>query len=160
MGRKDKAVKLTQGMFGHEFSSVKTPFNIVCGQMRGGSGKITHNSGWYNTDGEKLGWGDLSDSDFKNIRAQLEPGQKFVVLSERDSFWNFVKVPGMIGSMCGVDPAEAHPGREYLLEHAKFVITPSAFYWVDEYGSRQEESTSFGKVSCKRITREQIKEVL
>jgi hypothetical protein len=154
-------MNLEKGMFGHEFAGIKTPFKIVCGQMRGGPGKITHNSGWYNLDGEKLGWGDLSDSDFKNIQAQLESDQKFVVLSEQDSYWNFVKMSGSVEAMTStINPAEKHPGREYLIEHARFVITPSGMYWVDEYNSRQEEFTSFGKVRCKRLTREQVLEVL
>lgn len=153
-------MKLEKGMFGHEFAGVKTPFKIVCGQMRGGPGKITHNSGWYNTDGEKLGWGDLSDSDFKSIQAQLEPGQKFVVLSEQDSFWNFVHTPGIIGSMSGVEPTEQHPGREYIIEHASFVITPMEFFYVDKYGSRSEASLRFGSVHCKVTRPDEVSSII
>jgi len=154
-------MKLEKGMFGHEFAGVKTPFKIVCGQMRGGKGKITHNSGWYNSDGEKLGWGDLSDADFKNIRSSLETGQRFVVLSEQDSYWNFVKFSGTIESMSSqVAPTEASPGREYLAEHARFVITSEEFYYVDQYGHRKEESLAFGSVSCKVLQPNQVAAVI
>jgi hypothetical protein len=150
-------MKLTKGMFGHEFASIKCPpFNLACGQMRGGNGKLTHNSGWYNGDGEKLGWGDLSDSDFQSIQAALEPGQRFVVLSEQASFWKFVTHVGMIGSMSTVQPTADAPGRDYIIEHASYIITHNDFYWVDEYSSRTEDTTKLGRITAHRITRETV----
>ena len=51
-------MQLTKGLFDNEFELTSGPFGLHNGQMRGGSDKITHNSGWYNKLGEKLGFGD------------------------------------------------------------------------------------------------------
>lgn len=49
-------------MYGSEFSRASNLFGLRCGQMGDG---VTHNSGWYNMAGEKLGLGDL---DFNDMR--------------------------------------------------------------------------------------------
>ena len=105
-------MKLTQGMFDTESKS-KTPFNLECGQTHARG--LIHNSGWYNVDGEKIGWGDLSVDDVKNIMDGLEPYQVFIVLGEIESFWDFTRRVGMIGSA-------SKPGRKYVEEHMKYLI--------------------------------------
>ena len=82
--------QLIKGMYGHEFKPTCNLFGLYCGQMRGGDAKMTHNSGWYNKSGEKLGFGDLSVKDFKKISKELEKDELFIILGESDSFWNFV----------------------------------------------------------------------
>ena len=47
-------MQLVKGMFGTEFNPTTRAFELRTGQMRAG-GKVTHNSGWYNATGEKLG---------------------------------------------------------------------------------------------------------
>lgn len=127
---------LTQGMYGHEFSPTHDArFGLICGQMRGGIDSMTHNSGWYNANGEKLGWGDLSLRDFNRIAEELEPGEVFIILSERDSFWNFVEQIGMIGALCKTNEKEQHPGRKYMQEKAMYIIRPGEIFYVKEWES-------------------------
>jgi len=121
------SVRLTPGMFGREFGPrVETPFNLHTGQMR--SQEIAHNGGWFNQEGERLGWGDLAAEDFVNIQRTLEPGDMFFVLGESDSFWNFVRNIGPIGSMCSTSPTIDKPGVEYVRERFMYLITPERIY--------------------------------
>jgi hypothetical protein len=90
---------------------------------------ITHNSGWYNGLGQKIGWGDLSGDDFKNIQAKLRPGELFVILPENESYWEFVK--HLPDSKMQIDAKEANPGVEYMVEHAYWLITPTTVYHKD-----------------------------
>jgi len=87
---------------------------------------LVHNGGWYNGLGEKIGWGDMSPDDFKNIQAKLQPGELFVVLPERASYWNFVT--HLPDSKMRVDEKVSHPGMEYIVEHAHWLITPTTIY--------------------------------
>lgn len=121
--------RLVKGLYGHEFRSESRLFGLICGQMR--VMELVHNGGWYNQHGEKLGWGDLSKDDLNRIKAELEPGEIFVVLPEHASFWNFVTHPGMIGSMSVVKPDEQAPGVDYIREHCSWIITPGKIYEVN-----------------------------
>jgi len=127
-------MKLTKGMFGREFGPrVETEFNLYSGQMRAGQGKMTHNSGWYNAAGEKLGWGDLSAEDFGRIRALLKPGEAFVVLPEHESFWSFVQENrGFLGSHCLTSADAEAPGPEYVRECMTYLVTEEAIFVVTE----------------------------
>lgn len=124
---------LTAGMFGHEFSPKSPRFDLRCGQLR--HNERSHNGGWYNSKGEKLGWGDLDDRDLKAIADDLEPGEVFVVLSESASFWHFVDRVGIIGSMSKVKPTEQNPGLDYVADHAVIMITPGEIH-LDVYSRR------------------------
>lgn len=87
---------------------------------------MVHNGGWYNGLGEKIGWGDLSVSDIKNIQSKLQPGELFVVLPESASYWDFVRhLPE--GKM-SLDAKAAKPGVKYIVECAHWVITPTTIY--------------------------------
>lgn len=93
------------------------------GQMRGwGAKKIGHNCGWYNREGAKLGWGDLSKEDLDKVAAALPAGELLVVLGEQASFWKFVTRVGVIGDLCEKTAAEAAPGVDYIAEHALFIV--------------------------------------
>jgi hypothetical protein len=103
------------------------------GQMRGYDGKIGHNCGWYNKRGEKLGWGDLSATDLNKVAADLPRGEVMVVLSEQNSFWNFVTQVGVIGDLCKTESRAEAPGVDYIAEHALFVVVPGE--WRTVYDS-------------------------
>ena len=135
--------QLTKGMYGHEFHSTSDLFGLRCGQMRGGDAKMTHNSGWYNKSGEKLGFGDLSTKDFQRISSELEDGELFIILGESDSFWNFVTRPGLIGSMAQTKPTVEAPGVDYVAEHAMYVIARNQLYRIDRYGDSKEETSEW-----------------
>jgi hypothetical protein len=130
--------QLTKGMYGDEFGPTSNLFGLYCGQMRGGPTKLTHNSGWYNRRGEKLGWGDMSKEDFRRISRDLEDGELFIIISEQDSFWRFVTRPGIIGRMAKVRSNIDAPGVKYVVEHAMFIIAKGQLYYVDRYNSSGE----------------------
>lgn len=138
--RKCQMTQLFKGMYGNHFDPKAALFDLYSGQMRGGKTKMTHNSGWYNKSGEKLGWGDLSVGDFKRISREINKTELFIILSERDSFWNFVTHIGAVGCMCQTNPAEKAPGVNYVVEHARYVIARKKFYIVDRYGYKKKST--------------------
>lgn len=108
-------------------------FGITTGQMRGG--ELIHNGGWYDASGKKIGWGDMVGDDLRKIASELKEDEKFIVLGEQDSFWNFVRRPGIIGAMADVDtPSEQDPGMNYIREHARWIVIPGKIYCVRKYG--------------------------
>lgn len=114
---------LTKGLYSH--SQHKSPsdlFGLVEGQMRRHH-KMTHNSGWYNRAGEKLGWGDLSSDDMARIASEIPVDEFFIALSESKSYWDHRtnNIP------------EDSPGVAYIAEHAMYVITSLQMYRVSDY---------------------------
>jgi hypothetical protein len=103
------------------------------GQMRAGEDKITHNSGWYNLAGEKIGWGDLGKRDMAAILATLPASEAFIVLSEQNSFWKFVTHIGAIGSLCRTTGDAEKPGLEYVLEHAMLCVKDGRIIYVSDF---------------------------
>lgn len=138
-------MRLVKGLFGNEFKNGSDLFGLHCGQMRGSS--EVHNGGWYNGNGEKIGWGDLSKSDLNKISKGLKPDEVFIVLGEQDSFWKFVTRYGIIGAMCQVKPDEQEPGVDYVVEHARIAIFPN-------------EVLNFGLFEKSGITRDELKQRL
>lgn len=143
-------MKLTKGMFGSEFgqptpeqTEAQKHFGVRTGQMRCGyESPRTHNGGWYNQAGEKLGWGDLDSNDFRTIQQKLEPGQMFLVLGEHDSFWNFVTRVGIIGSDSTTTPDVNAPGPEYVAEKAWHIITPEFIRHINDYDNPRDGEMS------------------
>jgi hypothetical protein len=116
---------LTRGMFGTELAPIEV-FGIFCGQMRSGEHKLCHNAGWYNREGEKLGWGDLSSGDFRTLLSAIAPDQFFILLPEQKSFFEFTKFDGP--DIVEVAPAEQNPGKDYVAEHYRFALTSEIIY--------------------------------
>lgn len=127
--------QLTQGMFGSEFDQ-REVYGLRCGQMRLNS--CFHNAGWYNCRGEKIGWGDLDALDLRRLQDNLD--EPFIILYEQDSFWNFVKSVGVIGSMCDTEPTMDTPGVKYIAEHVAGVVVDKKIYFPayqkEEVGTR------------------------
>lgn len=99
------------------------------GQMRA-SPKLTHNSGWYNAAGHKIGWGDLDEADLAVLAERMPVNSVIFILGEQDSFWNFVTRLGMIGDTCQTSPDEKRPGIDYMLEKATMVLIGGKRYDV------------------------------
>ena len=111
-------------------------FGIATGQKRSQSGgELIHNGGWYDASGTKIGWGDLAECDLQKAASELKDGEKLIILGEQDSFWNFVKRPGIIGAMADVDtPTEQNPGMDYIKENARWIVVPGKIYNISRYG--------------------------
>lgn len=142
--------QLTKGMYGSQFERASRLFGISCGQIR--SKDFVHNGGWYNRQGEKLGWGDLAVEDFQKIRRGLEDGEMFIILGEHDSFWNFATTPGLLGHNWGTKPDIEAPGIDYVAAKARFIITKDGYYFVDDY-SREDEYVNFNGLEFRVVSR-------
>ncbi len=152
--------RLTKGMYGDQFNPTGNLFGLHCGQMRGGKTKLTHNSGWYNKLGEKLGWGDLSSKDFQHISRELKDGELFIILGEQDSFWNFVTGYGPIGSMCPTKPEVQAPGMAYVAEHARYIIARNQMYQVDCFGDLKKKTSEWRGLRFKLLTPDAVKALM
>ncbi len=112
-------------------SGQPAPFGLCVGQMR--RNEIGHNVGWYNKQGEKLGWGDLNAADFTNLTEELQEGELFVVLGEQDSYWKFVSFGA---ASMNVDRTAEAPGPEYVAAKCRYIIQRGKVWLVDAYSSR------------------------
>lgn len=137
------------------------PFGLYCGQMRGRKKKITHNSGWYNKAGAKLGWGDLSGVDFQRISRELKSGQLFIVLSEVSSYWRFVTFRGSVKRRTKVvSQKEKAPGVNYVVKNASYVIGQNKLYIVDRFGHLKVSTYRFRDLRFKVINCKDLKKLI
>jgi len=150
--------RLIQGMYGSEFAPASNLFGLYCGQIR--IEDLVHNGGWYNKQGEKLGWGDLDKADFLRIATELKDGELFIVLSESDSFWNFVTKIGPLGSLCKTDPKIENPGKGFVAQKCNFIIGPCQLYYVDEYNSLKDSAVDIKGLEFEVLTREKAKQLI
>ena len=98
-------------------------FGIGEGQMR--SDDLVHNGSWFNADGVKLCWGDLSIKDLMTIRDGLQGDEVFAICGEHDSFW---ELHPQFARGKNVDVDMSRPGREWLKGHAWYVIVRGHVY--------------------------------
>lgn len=148
--------QLTKGMYGTEFERTGNTFGLRCGQMHS-EGKVTHNSGWYNKKGEKLGWGDLSADDFRRISIELDESEVFLVLSERDSFWNFIVTsPGPTHQSSDTRPESEAPGIDYVMAHAVYIVVRNGLYYVNRYGGTDAEDREENGLRFKLLRPESV----
>lgn len=103
---------LTKSIYGYETDHKKTPFGFLNNQVR--LDGIINNAGWFNFLGERLGFGDLSIQDMKNISLHIPVGEIFIILSEADSGWS---LPSHLD--------QSAPGKDYVLQRAIWIIGKS-----------------------------------
>jgi hypothetical protein len=125
---------------------------MISGQMR--TYDLVHNGGWYNKKGEKLGWGDMSPDTFEAISKNLPADEVFIVLTESDSYWNFVK---FTGTQAKLDPTANHPGQKYCIEKAAYFVHGGVVYkTISKYASSakvgEQTNLSLGKKSPMWVT--------
>ncbi len=149
--------RLVKELYGHEFRNTSKLFGLSCGQIR--NRDMVHNGGWYNANGEKLGWGDLSPDDFRRISSELQEGEFFIILYESDSFWKFVKQPGLLGSMADVEPDVNAPGVDLVLEKCAYIIAPGKLYSIDRYGDTSQKSFTRDGLTFEVVTRDKAREL-
>lgn len=136
-------MRLTLNIFGHEFGPRNpNPFGLHSGQMRSRE-KQAHNGAWYNQDGVRVGWGDLSSDDLRNIQKNLDPSDYFFVLPE-SSFWHFVRHHGPIGSMCDTDPTIDHPGLKYVKDNFRYLVTRDGFFFKSHGYAHEKAYDNYG----------------
>lgn len=118
-------------------------FGLRYEQMRLFEETVAKNAGWYNRQGEKLGFGDLSSSDFRRISNELIDDELFIVMYEHDSFWdfqeNFRKLQDSGRSTNGY-PWMDSPGIAYVAEYAMYVIASGERFYCGAHHERDAES--------------------
>ena len=103
------------------------------GQIR--KNNFVHNGDWYNQEGVKLGWGDLSPEDFLKISEGLNEGELFIIFFESYYLSTFVTYrSGANGSMYMVNPDAENPGVKFVSENCAYIIAKGQFYFVDRIG--------------------------
>jgi hypothetical protein len=142
----EPTTKLTKMCYGLQTDNKKTPFGMLNGQIRHDA--IITSAGWYNFEGEKLGYGDLSLADMAKISKNISGKEMFFVLSEGDSFWNLPK---------GANSSE--PGTAYVIANASWVIANSLIV-RSRQDIKKAEKTSQDDIEYVRIPRSNVKEVL
>lgn len=97
-------------------------FGLSYGQIK--SDAILHNAGWFNNQGEKLGYGDISYNDIENIQKDLFDDECFILLSENATSWS---IPSELNRM--------EPGIDYVKNNASWFITKhyGVFKVVESY---------------------------
>lgn len=113
-------------------STERGPFNLREGQIRGA--EVVHNGGWYNKDGQKIGWGDLSGEDMVRIRDEIPEGEVFIILREHDSYWSFK----------GDREKEMNPGLKYILQKVLYIIRRGTIFAIDDYTKEESVEVSRG----------------
>ncbi len=99
------------------------PFGLIGSQMR--SGAYIHNPGWYNGNGEFLGWGDLKVDDLQKIAAEIAEDEAFVVIDETD--WRTQRHPELKS-----EKGYEHVPVDFLARHALCVIRRGRIAWRDQ----------------------------
>ena len=143
---------LTHEVYGSEgirTDRATSPFGFRLGQMR--SQDLVHNGGWYNGNGERLGWGDLSPKDLQRISEEIPEGESFFILSEQDSFWNFVENVGAFGFLCSTKPEVSKPGIEYVHKFARFCITHGKIVSFSRYPSEVGSTIVIGRDTSNQL---------
>jgi len=151
--------RLTKGMYGSEFRTTVGLFGLFCGQMHPMlHTRMAKNSGWYNRLGERLGWGDLSTTNFQQISKDDE---LFIILGEQDSFWNLATKRGIISAQAVAKPDVKAPGVEYVADHCRFVIAKGCVYIVERFEGLHGEAVKVRNgVTLQVLSREEAKKLI
>lgn len=130
-------------------------FGLRSAQLRARDDTIVRDAGWYNGAGEKLGWGDLSDGDFKRIAAELKRDEMFVVLDQRASHFAFLFPESHAWAKPNGRPNA--PGRAYVARHARYAILPGRVCVIDH-----EEIPPRGRTrrGFARLTEDELRKML
>jgi hypothetical protein len=123
-------IKLTKGIYGYETDRTKTPFGLLNGQVLADG--IIDNAGWFNSNGEKLGYGDLSLESLRDIQKTIPKDEAFFVLSEYNTMWAIPK-----------ELDQTAPGKNYVVENCSWVVCADIVIRVAAV------KTSIGKLDAK-----------
>jgi hypothetical protein len=123
-----------------------------------------HNGGWYDLRGVKIGWGDLSPKNLEELRKNIGADDALLVLSEKDSYWNFVKTikgPAFMGHVT-TNGGEKHPGIDYVMDHLRLAVHNNKIWHCDRYETCKVDGlTTLGNdVPAVRTIKENMKKHL
>lgn len=121
--------RLVKGMY--VWKGKKKPstlFDISYGAVMPRDFRFAKNAGWYNKEGEELGFGDLSPQNIEKLKNELLPDELFIILYEEDSWERTIneahkKNPKKIGN-------GKTPGPLYVAARAWIIVAPKVVYEV------------------------------
>lgn len=131
---------LTKGMYA---DYICNKFGLRYNQIR--TDALITNAGWFNSKGEKLGFGDLNFVDFDAISMDIEDNEVFIALSEAATTWDMPQE---------LDRNE--PGIEYVMKNAKWVV--SGLKGTEAYILHVKPDRTFGSSSCNTIYKDGIEQ--
>lgn len=144
-------MNLVPGAYGTDASNITGPFGMRQSQIR--AHEICHNAGWYNKNGEKIGWGDLDGRDFIRIMEELPEGEFFIVLGEGDSYWDADSRP-----LSKTDP------KEYMIQYARMIIQKDKTYSISDRNAGEESfllaPRSQDRIPCSKISRSDARKLI
>ena len=91
------------------------PFDLRNGQERNQPERLGYRMGWFNADGERLGFGDLSTGDLARIEREIQEGEAFIATHEESAFWRLHS-----GDSRGL--SFDSPGRDYVTTHCMYMV--------------------------------------
>lgn len=101
--------------------SESNPFGLCAGQCK--IDEVIHNGFWFNSEGEYIGWGDLTSQNLRRISEEIGEGISFYILDEVDGH------PHTINER--IRRNGDFPGSIYVEQHAFMVITRGQIRFVD-----------------------------
>jgi len=156
--------RLHKGMYEEASAAKDRLFGLSCDQDRDEA--LVEDAGWYNADGERLGWGSLTALDLRRIAAELADGEVFIVLSVFDSYWGLGYGQGQLPNGCQpYGQNMASPGRDYVASKCEFVVTRHHVYRVDHeawaVSEHQPLAAAFvGGLICETLTGAQARQLI
>lgn len=140
--------RLIEGMYIGELEPGSNLFGLQGGQFRHKHTRIVHNAGWYNRECKRLGWGDLSDEDFKRISRELKDDELFIIIDEQEFSGHPVR-------RLHNNEVEI-PGIDYAAIHCCYIIAPGQIYCVGCYDCKE----NYVGILPKIISRDMAKQLI
>ncbi len=143
-----KMKRLKKSLWGIQYRAKCFLWDLRVGQMAPKRSMTAKNAGWYNINGEKMGWGDLSTNNFRRISQELEDDELFIVLREGPSYMDFHYPREWNPSPKG---GEHSPGIRYVMKHAAWIIAKGRIYNIVHFPDETNKWSSICKVRYKNI---------
>lgn len=131
---------LTKGMYA---DYICDKFGLRYNQIR--TDALLANAGWFNSKGEKLGFGDLNFVDLDAISMDIEDNEVFIALSEAASSWD---MPNELD--------RNEPGISYVMKNAKWLV--SGIKGTEAYILQVRPDRVFGDSLCNTIYKDGIEQ--
>jgi hypothetical protein len=112
----------------HSRDSILDRAKLVIGQHHQEPVSGTRGSGWYDAEGRRIGWGDLTNPELERIAGSLRDDELFLVLHVEDAFYKFLRI--LVPDVSRRTPDEDRPGLDHIARNALFVIRKGRIHRV------------------------------
>lgn len=127
-------------------------FKLADSQCR--AGEVCHNNGWFDQNGNKLGWGDLTVRDLLRIAENVHAFDTFIITGESahcavDGVTNLITQD--VSTHRSLDQAKPCD-RAYVVQHARFAILSDRIYSIYDGDDYPGERSLNEKGDCYSVT--------